>query len=111
MHRLFLGQIGAVEPDELNVASADQADFHLPEGDHRPPKIRLLRLPPYCSELNPVERFGGLIETAVDNRLYSALPRHQRHLEAAARLWSRPERVRLLIHDWMALQVQPGVPT
>tara|TARA_B110000305_G_C18778863_1_gene333034 strand:- start:166 stop:309 length:144 start_codon:yes stop_codon:yes gene_type:complete len=25
---------------------------------------------PYCPELNPVERFGGLIKAAVANRLY-----------------------------------------
>jgi transposase len=111
VHALFLGQIGALEPDALHVVIADQAGFHLPEGDPRiPQNIRLLRLPPYCPELNPVERFGGLLKAAVGNRLYSALPRLERHLEAAARPWSRPERVRSLIHDWMALQVKPGAP-
>lgn len=111
VHALFLEQIGAVDPDALHVVIADQAGFHLPEGDPRIPKnIRLLRLPPYSPELNPVERFGGLLKAAVGNRLYSSLPRLERHLEAAARLWSRPERVRSLIHDWLALQVKPGAP-
>ena len=109
VHAIFLEQIGAVAPDAIHVVIADQAGFHLPEGDPRiPANIRLLRLPPYCPELNPVERFGGLLKAAVGNRLYSTLPRLERHLEAAARLWSRPERVRSLIHDWMALQIKPG---
>lgn len=111
VHALFLGQIGAVEPDALHVVIAEQAGFHLPEADPRiPENVRLLRLPPYCPELNPVERFGGLLKAAVGNRLYSSLPKLQRHLEAAARFWSPPKRVRSLIHDWMALQVKPGAP-
>jgi transposase len=110
VHALFLRQISAVDPDALHVIIEDQAGFHLPAGDLRIPKnVRLLPLPPYCPELNPVERFGGLLKAAVGNRLYSTLPRLERHLEAAARLWSRPERVRSLIHEWMALQVKPGV--
>ncbi|MEO0054960.1 MAG: hypothetical protein RLZZ50_907, partial [Verrucomicrobiota bacterium] len=38
VHGLFLGQIGAVEPDALHLVIADQAGFHLPEGDPRIPQ-------------------------------------------------------------------------
>ncbi len=36
---------------------------HLRTGDGRiPANIRLLPLPPYCPELNPVEGFGRLLK-------------------------------------------------
>lgn len=46
---------------------------------------------------------AGDAEAAVGNRVSSTLPRLERHLEAAARLWSRPECDRSLIHDRLDL--------
>jgi len=73
--------------------------------------LRLLPLPPYCPELNPVERFGGLLNAAIANRLYPTLRRLEDHLAAAARPWSTPAAVSSLIHTWLADQVNSGAPT
>lgn len=80
VHAIFLKQIADSDPTALHVVIADQAGFHLPSDDPRiPPNLRLLPLPPYCPELNPVERFGGLIKAAVANRLYLNLRKLEDH--------------------------------
>lgn len=111
VHAIFLRQIAQSDPAALHVVIADQAGFHLPAGDARiPANLRLLPLPPYCPELNPVERFGGLLKAAVSNRLYLSLRKLEDHLIAAARPWSSPAAVAGLIHVWLADKVNRGVP-
>jgi len=112
IHALFLKQIADSDPLALHVVIADQAGFHLPGNDARiPTNLRLLPLPPYSPELNPVERFGGLIKAAVANRLYPNLRRLEDHIAAASRRWTTPAAVSSLIHSWLADQVNTGVPT
>lgn len=111
IHTLFLRQIGAADPQALHVVIADQAGFHLPPADPRlPANVRLLPLPPYSPELNPVERFGGLLKARVTNRLYPSLRRLENHLFAASREWTQPAKVAGLIHGWLADQVNFGAP-
>ena len=110
IHALFLKQIADSEPQALHVVIQDQAGFHLPSDDPRlPQNLRLLPLPPYCPELNPVERFGGLLKARVTNRLYPSLRRLEDHLFAASREWTQPAKVAGLIHGWLADQVNAGV--
>lgn len=112
IHALFLKQIADADPQSLHVVIADQAGFHLPVDDPRiPANVRLLPLPPYCPELNPVERFGGLLKTAVGNRLYPNVRKLEDHLAAAARHWCTPSAVAGLIHVWLTDQVNSGAPT
>lgn len=94
VHALFLRQIAESDPTALHVVIADQAGFHLP----------------YCPELNPVERFGGLLKAALCNRLYRDLRKLEDHLIAAARPWSTPAAVKGLIHVWLADKVNHGAP-
>lgn len=111
IHALFLKQIADSDPHALHVVIADQAGFHLPEADPRiPANVRLLPLPPYCPELNPVERFGGLIKAAVANRLYPNLRKLEDHLSCAAREWTTPTKVAGLIHTWLSEQTNSGAP-
>lgn len=109
IHALFLQQIADSDPQALHVVIADQAGFHLPTDDARlPSNLRLLPLPPYCPELNPVERFGGLVKAVTTNRLYPSLRRLEDHIAAAVRPWSTPSAVASLIHQWLADQVNAG---
>jgi transposase len=111
IHALFLKQIADSDPAALHIVIQDQAGFHLPEADPRlPANLRLLPLPPYCPELNPVERFGGLLKAQLRNRLYPNLRKLEDHIAAAARLWTSPDNVARLIHSWLAHQVNSGVP-
>jgi transposase len=111
IHAVFLHQLAATDPAALHVVIQDQAGFHLPEKDARlPANLRLLPLPPYSPELNPVERFGGLLKARVTNRLYPSLRRLEDHLFAASREWTQPAKVAGLIHRWLAVQVNTGAP-
>jgi transposase len=111
IHALFLQQIADSDPQALHVVIADQAGFHLPCNDARLPRnLRLLPLPPYSPELNPVERFGGLLKAAVANRLYPTLRKLEDHLAAAALRWSTPAAVSSLIHSWLSAQANDGAP-
>ena len=108
-HALFLRQIAASDPAALHVIIQDQAGFHLPISDPPlPPNLRLLPLPSYCPELNPVERLGSLIKAQVCNRLYPTLARLERHIEAVAKDCVRPAKVAALIHDWLLNEVNAG---
>ena len=111
IHALFLQQIADSDPRARHIVIQDQAGFHLPPGDARiPDNLRLLPLPAYCPELNPVERFGGLLKAQVSNRLYPTLHRLEHHLAAAATLWTTPAKVSGLIHTWLAEQANAGAP-
>jgi DDE superfamily endonuclease len=108
-HLIFLQQIVDSDPEALHIVIEDQAGFHLPIHDPRlPANLRLLPLPPYCPELNPVERLGGLIKAQVCNRLYPTLDRLERHIEAVAKRCLRPANVASLIRDWLLDQVNDG---
>lgn len=111
IHALFLKQIADSDPQALHVVIEDRAGFHLQAADPRvPANLRLLPLPPYSPELNPVERFGGLLKARVANRLYPNLRRLEEHLFAASREWTLPAKVAGLIHRWLADQVNSGAP-
>ena len=112
IHAVFLKQIADSDPDSLHVVIADQAGFHLRAGDTRlPPNVRLLPLPPYCPELNPVEGFGRLLKAPTANRLYRNLRRLENHLIVIAKEWIKPEKVHSMIHGWMRDQANAGAPT
>ena len=53
----------------------DGAGFHLPEGhEWLSEKVRVLTLPPYSPELNPVERLWDIVKDRICNRAWSDLP-------------------------------------
>ena len=103
----FLAQIGQVEPECLHIVVWDGAGFHARDREAGvPANVRLLRLPPYSPELNPVEGLGDMTKDAVCNKLYPTL----RSLEDAiyeeiASIRDRPGGFAPLIHSWMRPQV------
>ncbi len=112
-HACFLRQIGGTDPAALHVIMQDQAGFHLPAGDSRvPANVRLLPLPPYSPELNPVERLGDLVKDQVCNRLYPSLRKLEDRILAALRPWrSDPARVAQLLGDgWLTSGLNSGAP-
>ncbi len=54
--QIFLYELAGAFPDTLNVLVLDGAPAHVAESLQIPPNILLFRLPPYCPELNPIER-------------------------------------------------------
>ncbi|MDP1581567.1 MAG: IS630 family transposase [Candidatus Didemnitutus sp.] len=112
-HALFLRQIGETDPHARHIVIADQAGFHLkPEDPRVPPNLRLLPLPPYCPELNPVEKLGDLVKDRICNQLFDKLPALERAILAElAPLRECGRRVAQLIgHGWLLDQVNAGAP-
>ena len=104
----FLEQIAASDRESLHVIIQDQAGFHLKDGDTRlPDNVRMLPLPPYSPELNPVERIGDLIKDATGNRVFGDLRQMEDVIESELRpLWENPESVRALVGGgWIRSQV------
>ena len=88
VHALFLRQISQTAPAALHIIIQDQAGFHLPVDDARlPANVRLLPLPPYSPELNPVEKLGDLVKDQVCNRLYPSLRKLEDRILGALRPW------------------------
>lgn len=104
----FLREISQMDPASVHVIIQDQAGFHLKEGAAElPPNVRMLNLPPYSPELNPVEHVGSLLRAATGNRVFASLEEMEAAIETELRpLWTEPARVRALIgQGWMRTQV------
>jgi transposase len=55
-YQLFLDQFSQAYPDSLNILQVDNGAFHKAKDLVIPDNIILLFQPPYCPELNPIER-------------------------------------------------------
>jgi transposase len=112
-HAIFLRQIGETDPQARHIVIADQAGFHLQPDDARvPANMRLLPLPPYCPELNPVEKLGDLVKDRICNQLFDKLDTLERSILAElAPLRESGQRVAQLIgQGWLLDKVNAGAP-
>lgn len=112
-HALFLRQIAETDLQARHIVIADQAGFHLKPNDARvPANMRLLPLPPYCPELNPVEKLGDLVKDNICNQLFDKLPAiEQAILAELAPLRECGKRVAQLIgNGWLLDKVNSGAP-
>ncbi|MBA3849033.1 MAG: hypothetical protein C0502_03435 [Opitutus sp.] len=113
IHALFLRQIGESDPAARHGIIQDQAGFPLPADDERrPANVRVVPLPPYSPELNPVERLGDLVKDALSNRLFEKLrPLEDAILAELEPLRQSGARVAQLIGDgWLLAQANSGAP-
>lgn len=71
---LFCAEVSGRHPEELVVMVCDGAGSHTAGELSLPDNVRLLTLPPYSPELNPVEQLWDLIrERRFSNRAYDSL--------------------------------------
>jgi hypothetical protein len=103
----FLEQIAASDPEAFHVVIGDQAGFHFRPDDARlPERVRIIPLPAYSPELNPVERLWDIIKDSLCNRVYKGIAAMEdaacEALEPFIR--NRPQ-VRSLVGDgWLHVQ-------
>jgi len=74
--RSFLEQISRRDPDAMHVVIGDGAGFHHREKgplEAVPKNVRILTLPPYSPELNPVEKLWDIMKDSLCNRVYETL--------------------------------------
>jgi transposase len=112
-HLKFLQQISESDPQARHIVIADQAGFHLkPEDPRLPSNLKLVPLPPYSPELNPVERFGDLVKDAICNKLYPELEQLEEAIMEELKAYrENGHKVAALIGDggWLE-KVNYGVP-
>ena len=97
--QVFLDEISTRYRDDRMIMVLDGAGWHRNESLVVPDNIRLVRLPPYSPELNPVEHlWDDLREKHFHNLVFESLDALEDHLEAALRkMENEPERIRSII--------------
>jgi len=107
----FLAQISAYDPAAIHVVIQAGAGFHLPEDDGRvPANVRLITLPAYCPELNPIEKLWDHLKDVVCNKVYPSIE----ELRAALHRWleafwrDQTRAFSLIGRGWLWAQVNAG---
>jgi putative transposase len=103
----FLQQLAAREPGATHVIIWDGAGFHPQDGAAGlPDNVRLLALPPYSPELNPIEGLWDQLKDHLCNTVYASLRALEEAITGFLRpCWENPERVRDLIgRGWLLAQ-------
>ena len=97
--QVFLDEVASRHPGERIVMVLDGAGWHRSDSLALAPNVRLLKLPPYSPELNPVEHlWDDLREKSFHNRLFESLDALENHLEGALhKLELDPHRVHSIV--------------
>ncbi len=70
----FNSQIGESDPAAVHVLIQDGAGFHLTDGHQSlPDNVRIIALPPYSPELNPVEGLWDQLKDGLCNGVFPSL--------------------------------------
>ena len=84
--QIFLDEIASRYPHEKLVMVLDNAGWHLGKSLKIPKNMRLLPLPSYSPELNPMENvWDALRERSFHNRVFKDLGHMEQHLLSALR--------------------------
>jgi transposase len=75
--QLFVDTFAAAFPDSLNLLLLDNSGAHTAQRLTLPANVRLVFLPPYCPELNPIERVWRDLKDALAWRQFPNLDGQQ----------------------------------
>jgi transposase len=83
---LFLDEVATRHPQDRIVMVLDGAGWHQSQALTPATNLRLLTLPPYSPELNPVEHlWDDLREKSFHNRIFDSIDALELHLESSLR--------------------------
>jgi transposase len=101
LSEVFLKQLVATDPQAIHIIFWDQAGFHpKPQASSLPPQVRLVELPAYSPELNPIEPLWDRVKEAVSNQVWETLSAIESEITQVLRgFWESPERVWSLLGD------------
>ena len=84
--QIFIDEVAARHPTDRIVMVIDGAGWHRSESLILPENLRLLKLPPYAPELNPVEHiWDDLREKSFHNRVFESIDALEDHLSKSLR--------------------------
>ncbi len=69
----FLELFSQAYPDEIHIIQLDNGRAHLGLDLSIPNNIILLFQPPYCPEVNPIERFWKEVKKFLKNKIFDSL--------------------------------------
>jgi len=100
-------------PAAVHVLIRGGVGFHLPDGhDDLTDNVRIVTLPPYSPELNPVEGLWDQLKDGLCNRMFASLTEQRESIVSWLQTWrSHPRRVRSLIQDWLLVQANASSAT
>lgn len=88
--QVFLDQFAAThaqEPGEIHALLMDNGGAHHAKALRWPPRVLPLYLPPYCPELNPIERWWQELKDALSNQLFGTLEALRTSLDRELAAW------------------------
>jgi transposase len=108
-NQIFLEHLRSSDPQAHHVVIADQAGFHLREGDPRLPEgVHIVPLPPYSPELNPCEQLWDVLKDTegFSNGLFESISSLRKALRPGLeRFWDDAQAVLSLIgRPWLQSQ-------
>ena len=99
----FYRQVAESDPAAVHVMIQDGAGFHLRDGDERlPANLRIVTLPPYSPELNPMEGLWDQLKDVLCNQVFASLTELEDAMERWLQgFWRDACRIRSLVFDWL----------
>jgi transposase len=85
--QLFVNTFAAAFPDRLNLLLLDNRGAHTAQRLTLPENVRLVFLPPYCPELNPIERVWRDLKDAMAWLQFTHLDAQQDHIATLLRAY------------------------
>ena len=92
----FIKQVSSSDPDKIHVIIGDGAGFHHKQGQDNesliPSNVKILTLPPYSPELNPIEKLWDVVKDTVCSINWKSLDQLEEQITTTLKaLWERPE--------------------
>lgn len=99
--QIFLNEIASRYPKEKLVMVLDNAGWHLGKELKIPKNMRLLPLPPYSPELNPMENiWDELREKSFYNKVFENIDHLEQHLLSTLQEIEKTPDITKSISDW-----------
>jgi len=94
---LHVRQVAKTDPDAAHVFIWDGAGFHQRDGEEGlPANVRMITLPPYCPEVNPVEKLWDHLKDTLCDRIDDTIEQLEDKItEFLKAFWESPERIAL----------------
>jgi transposase len=91
----FLNQIAASDEDAMHVVIGDGAGFHHRNGGGElPANLKIITLPAYSPELNPVEKFWNIVKDTICSKAWPTLEALEEKITVTLRkYWEDTSRV------------------
>ncbi len=80
-YQQFLDQFSKAYPDSLNILQVDNGRFHMSRDLVVPENVILLFQPPYCPELNPIERLWQYLKSDLKWATFKTLDQLQARVD------------------------------